>query len=280
MKKSLLSRLGILLFVTLMASGCATATRELHKAPADRLVVSVSDAGLNKWTDIGADDIRLGESNVFVTGKAGGSFMFGGVLVQTASLKNEKDAGRISNRLSVELSPHLRPALTKAAHSLGLPDPSISTEHAESAAIQIIPLVQLTFLADGRLTFSAQIQTRFLDDKGQRPKRTYAYLSRLVLPADDSPNSWTANDKALFKNQLDRAFFVLSDVMLRDRRGDFLAEALSPTPNVIPGEGGRGFSKVRLAEFDGLLLTYSLALRKPMHQFLYVEDMTDPKSWR
>lgn len=266
-------------FLTILV-GCAAPMKATHKTPAGPLLASVSDEGLSKWTDIGAENIQLGKSNVYVVAKPAGGFFFGGAYIMTTSVKNQKMAQDLDGSFRVELSPFVKTSLVKSSQRLGVAVPVIRGVHDETVDSQIIPLVNLTFLEDGRLALDVELKTRFLDDQGHRHNRSYAYTSPLALRYDNVSPSWVANDSAEFKKQLNRAFDVLTELMLRDRRGDFVSEMQSPNPKMLESTLGRGFTKAWLGEFKDVEVSYLLALGRPLFGVFYARDMSAPTSWQ
>ena len=260
--------------------GCAAPMKATHKTPSDIFLVSVSDEGLSKWTDVGAENIQLGKTNVYVVAKPGGGFFFGGAYIMTSSVRNQKMAQELDDGFRIELSPYLRLALIRSAQRLGMPSPVVRNEHVETVDSQIIPLVNLTFLEGGRLTLDVEMKTRFLDDQGQRHKRSYSYTSPLALKYDATDQSWIANDNAELNKQLNRAFDVLSELMLRDRRGDFIEVMQSPAPKMLESTIGRGFKKAWLGEFQDVEVSYLLALGRPLFDVLYARDLSTPANWQ
>lgn len=276
---SIKPRLLALLSIFLLITGCAPMSATHRKTP-DGLKVSVSDEGLNNWTDVGGHNGRVHERNVFVSGSDTNGYFFGTTFVDTTKMANQKVANSIEDRFDLELSPRFRSAMVKAAKQLDIPSPHIKEQHDDTVDIQIIPLIEMGVQSQQRLRFSAHILTRFLDAQGERHKRSYAYLSTVVLPVNGDTGSWTGQNNRLLNLHIDRAFEALADTVLRDSRGDFQAEIQSPTPKIL--KTWRQVVQVQdvlLHQDDGFRVIYRIYGSRPALEFFFVEDLSDPKAW-
>lgn len=257
---SLTTRRVVLLMATVFigfAAGCASAPSARHKDPSQGMTVSLSEKGLNFWTEA-RTDVGYISSNIFVSGRD-----FSGIFQKSGARELLMDGLDIAVARMKGAAMPLVPVVEEAFRretawpgALRL-TASASEEPSEAADVQIIPMVHLFRLGEGKVGFTSELLTRYKDDKGERHRRTYQYHGRFILPwVSDSP-SWSGQDHLLFKRQVDSSFAALVKVFLRDVRGDFNAEARSANPRVLHTRKELvTIQTILLAEFDQLRVVY------------------------
>jgi hypothetical protein len=81
----------------------------------------------------------------------------------------------------------------------------------------------------------------------------------------------------LLKRQIDWSLRSLTQVVLRDVRGDFYAASQTPQPNIVATTKGLvDVYTVALAEFDGLKVAYQMFGTRRGLEALLVYDSSSP----
>jgi hypothetical protein len=259
-----------------MLGGCAMSPEVQYrtKSGADPLTVSVADEGLSFWTDVPADDVRLPNSNVFVSGAPIRISMIGTTPVIGANDGNARIAKQVPSEFGIALAPLVGEAVQRVASSTGAPRMMLSTERNESQDVHMTSMLRMIHVGGGLFNIAPQIKVDFLDVDGKRQTRTYLYSTRLVLPVADGEKSWSAGSLRLYKQHLAVAYEALAKVILKDQRGDFREVLVSPTPSVI-GEkkvGMLSIKEVLIAAFDQLQVTHDMVGNRRGTQVFIVAD--------
>lgn len=272
------SRIAVAATAILLLAGCATSVPDQYKSGSDKPTVSISDEGLSFWTDIPADDVRIPSSNVFIAGAAQSFYVVGAVLVDNTSAGNARISKQIPPEFGVAIAPILTESMQRSAEALKA-QLAISSVHAETAELQMKPLVRLVHVGGGRFNVAPQVKVEFLDPNNKRQFRTYIYGSSLYLPATGDAPSWSANNLQLYKRHLSHAYDVLAKIVLLDRQGAFRASLTAPEP-VVVRESKVGFATnkhILVAEFDKVRVTHGMVGVAKNTYFFSVEDLRAPE---
>jgi hypothetical protein len=267
-------------FMMLLA-GCGSLEVAHHKPPGNTLTVSVAEEGLSFWTEVDSGSAPILRQSMRVAGRDRTGFFKPDGFVESG-LDSHVVAVRRMAPAAMPLAPRAVVALQREASWMAPLRLQVSQteEPAKDADVQVVPGVLLQLLGQGVVRFESQLLTRYLDAKGERQVRTYRYVGRYDMPWVGSGNTWTMDDHLLLKRQIDTSFRALGKVMLRDVRGDFKAEAASPSPNLL-GKESAGLITIEtyeLARFDQLRVAYQVIGRNRSMKDLFVLDDAPPAS--
>ena len=176
---------------------------------------------------------------------------------------------------TMPLAPRLFAALQQEASQLkaGKAKVTLNADTPESADAQLVPSVLFKLQGNGIVAYESELISRFLDSQGERHKRVYRYIGRIDLPWISDEPSWSANDHAMLKAQIDRSFMALSKVLLRDANGDFENELHSPSPKIMNKQTGLvTINTVELAKFDDLRVLYDTVSFPAIFDYVIVVD--------
>lgn len=259
--------------------GCSTPTHQYKpKTEADTTSVSISDEGLSAWKDLPADDARIPNSNVFVSGAARSFFLAGGVLVDNTSAGNARISKQIPPEFGVALSPILKKSMERSAATLKA-RLDIGDTHTDATELHMKPLVRLNHVGGGRFNVIPQVKVEFLDADNKRQFRTYIYDSPLILAVAGATPNWTANNMQLYTHHLSTAYDVLAKTVLLDQQGAFNSRLMAAEPQVIR-ETRQGISTIKhvlVGEFDKVRVTHHMVSSAKNMFFFIVEDSRSPE---
>lgn len=259
--------------ITLLA-GCAMSPTVQYKSGTGPVTASVSDDGLSMWTDMPGSDVRLAQSNVYVSGAPTSFFFVGVILVDNTSAGNARLAKQIPPEFGVTLAPAVTQSLQRAAEALKPRTLNLSNQHAANLDMHLTPMVRMIHIGDGNFNLEPQVKVDFLDSEGKRQTRTYLYNSGLALPVQGAGNAWGNDKLRLFHRHLSHAYGVLAQVILMDQQGRFQKSLNAETPNVIK-ESKAGLVTVKLILIEDLgdaLVTHEMVGSNRGTQRFIVED--------
>lgn len=250
---------GSVLLTVILTTGCASTPAPRYKAETEGPSISISDNGLSLWKDINTATGQIGGTMRVLSFKKDKTGYFSPQTLEEKHIMEARFlAGQRMRGAVMPLAPIAFDALKQEASWLS-PSVKISMDETlkESANIQIIPTTLFILLGEGVVAFESEWISRFVDTNGERQKRTYRYISRFELPWIDAEPSWSSNNYALLKSQINSSFRAISKVLLRDAKGAFVEEMNTRTPKIVGKESGLvTISTVQLAEFDQLRVLY------------------------
>lgn len=262
-----------------LVSGCAAPSDARYKPLAAEVTVSISDEGVSALTELPAPSTYLREPNFIVRGRdRSGVFAPNGLL--ESALDADQIAAKRMQGAALALAPRLVDALERERSVLNPVQvrATLDSRLRSEADIQMTPVVVLELIGEGKVAFWSRLYTNYVDQKGQSQRRTYTYNSRFALPWAGVPSgTWSANDHLLLRRQIDWSFRALTQVVLRDVRGDFYAASQAPQPNIVATTKGLvDVHTVALAEFDGLKVAYQMFGTRRGLEALLVSDSSPP----
>ncbi len=262
--------------IALALTGCASKPAARYKEPTAGLSISVSENGINFWKDVNVDTgVVGGNMRVLAYRKDTSGYFAPKTPEEKLIMEPRFLAGQRLKGATMPLAPRLFAALQQETSlpKAGKAKVTLNADPLESADVQVIPSVLFTLQGNGIVAYESELISRFLDSQGERHKRVYRYIGRIDLPWISDEASWSANDHAMLKAQIDRSFMALSRVLVRDANGDFENERLSPSPKILSKQTGLvTINTVELAKFDDLRVLYDTVRFPAILDYLIVVD--------